>query len=76
MLLIFKNIAISSLYLLAYWVIGRLPLDIVSAHPTTSRYHCIIQYRPQIYESEDPDEAEIKEGWFVYDLGMSSSQPM
>lgn len=49
-------------------MIGRLPLDIVSAHPTTSRYHCILQYRPQI-ECEDPDEVEIKEGWFVYDLG-------
>jgi hypothetical protein len=55
-------------YFLAYWVFGRLPLDIVSAHPTTSRYHCVLQYKPA-EEDENPDQAEVKEGWFVYDLG-------
>ena len=54
--------------ILAYWVFGRLQLDIVSAHPTTSRYHCVLQYKPA-EESENPEQAEVREGWYVYDLG-------
>lgn len=55
-----------------YHVFGRLPVpnvDINSAHPTSSRFHCVLQYRPAGIE-EDSNEKEIEEGWYIYDLGM------
>ncbi|CAG9807075.1 unnamed protein product [Chironomus riparius] len=53
----------------AYHVFGRLPVpnvDINSAHPTSSRFHCVLQYRPA--GIDDNIERETAEGWYVYDL--------
>lgn len=39
---------VKSLQTKPYWVFGRLPAnDIPSAHPTVSRFHAVIQYRPK-----------------------------
>lgn len=54
-----------------FHVFGRLPVpnvDINSAHPTSSRFHCVLQYCPPGVE-DDTNEKEIKEGWYIYDLG-------
>ncbi|CAO1432404.1 unnamed protein product [Diamesa tonsa] len=52
-----------------FWVFGRLPQnEIVAAHPTVSRHHCVLQYRPQIESEEGSDEPEIEKGWFIFDL--------
>lgn len=64
-----------------YWLIGKLPDNhIVMAHPTISRFHAVLQYRPQIEkkredqsEPDDTDDraksvAEIQSGWYLYDL--------
>jgi len=54
-----------------YHVFGRLPVpnvEINSAHPTSSRFHCVLQYRPAGID-EDSNEKEIEEGWYIYDLG-------
>lgn len=59
-----------------YHVFGRLPIphvDINSLHPTTSRFHCVLQYRPAIIDDESNDENVVEEGWYIYDLGMSNS---
>ena len=69
----------------AYWTFGRLPEnDIEMAHPTISRFHAILQYRPnmeqqQLEGEENEDGEEPKdvnngnkgppEGWYIYDLG-------
>ena len=57
----------------SFWVFGRLPQnDITAAHPTISRFHCVLQYRPpqEIEKEEDADEnKDIEKGWFIYDLG-------
>ena len=44
----------------AFYVFGRLPLcDVVLEHPSISRYHAVVQYRP------DGDQ----KGFYLYDLG-------
>lgn len=64
-----------------FWVIGKLTSnDIVMAHPTVSRYHAVLQYRPEIVpaaadEAADDDaenptaKPQIACGWYLYDLG-------
>ncbi|XP_073817749.1 kanadaptin [Musca autumnalis] len=64
----------------AFWTFGRLPEnDVEMAHPTISRFHAVLQYRPQkiaITNAEnDDDEADDEEesnkppeGWYIYDL--------
>ncbi|XP_055678956.1 kanadaptin [Lutzomyia longipalpis] len=65
-----------------YWVFGRLPqCDIPMAHPTVSRFHAVLQYRPE--DDNQPEDEEAKEsetgddlkkkkkvesGWYLYDL--------
>ncbi|XP_065371709.1 kanadaptin [Calliphora vicina] len=66
----------------AYWTFGRLPEnDIMMAHPTISRFHAILQYRPKLadnlntereneVDSEKSNEVKSPpEGWYIYDLG-------
>ncbi|XP_030371628.1 kanadaptin [Scaptodrosophila lebanonensis] len=64
----------------ATWTFGRLPdNDIEMAHPTISRFHAVLQYKPppsshdDTEQEENGDEASHKseqpEGWYVYDLG-------
>lgn len=62
----------------SFWIFGRLPQnDILMEHPTISRFHTVLQYRPKAV-SEDSEEDSIssensksspEEGWYVYDLG-------
>lgn len=64
----------------AFWTFGRLPEnDIEMAHPTISRFHAVLQYRPKKADipTEEGDEADDKrddtdkgppEGWYIYDL--------
>lgn len=65
----------------SFWTIGKL-LDnsIVMAHPTISRYHAVLQYRPETVDdsSSDSDDEEqtnteqekpkVEKGWYLYDL--------
>ncbi|XP_075148994.1 kanadaptin [Haematobia irritans] len=66
-----------------FWTFGRLPEnDIEMAHPTISRFHAVLQYRPKKDEKspaeEDCDDKETTdedssnngppEGWYIYDL--------
>ncbi|KAH8232596.1 hypothetical protein KR032_010143 [Drosophila birchii] len=64
----------------AVWTFGRLPEnDVAAAHPTISRFHAVLQYKPKAppkleEEEEDGDQEETAknkqmEGWYVYDLG-------
>lgn len=65
----------------AFWPIGKLPDNsIVMAHPTISRYHAVLQYRPETVDdsssdSEDegdnstPEKPKVEKGWYLYDLG-------
>ncbi|XP_037810648.1 kanadaptin [Lucilia sericata] len=69
----------------AFWTFGRLPEnDIEMAHPTISRFHAILQYRPKSKPAEnlnhdeegymDKSENNVEdksppEGWYIYDLG-------
>jgi len=63
----------------AVWSFGRLPdNDVSMAHPTISRYHAILQYKPNSTNNEGSDEEESTEnisksdqpeGWYIYDLG-------
>lgn len=69
----------------AYWTFGRLPEnDIEMAHPTISRFHAILQYRPKCTKTEnekaedddnedDSENSDVDkgppEGWYLYDLG-------
>ncbi|XP_011195421.2 kanadaptin isoform X1 [Zeugodacus cucurbitae] len=60
----------------AVWKFGRLPPpanDLELAHPTISRFHAILQYRPKkepidTEESSDNTSADPPEGWYIYDL--------
>lgn len=68
-----------------FWTFGRLPEnDIEMAHPTISRFHAVLQYRPKETATQggdkDDDAEEEKEeiseektkgppeGWYIYDL--------
>lgn len=66
----------------AFWSIGKLPDNsIVMAHPTISRYHAVLQYRPETgddsssdSDNDEPENAEqdkpkVEKGWYLYDLG-------
>lgn len=54
-----------------FWMFGRLPIgsgvNIQSLHPTTSRFHAVLQYK-------DPEQQEalneVEGGWFIFDLGI------
>lgn len=53
----------------AYWLLGKVPIDndIVMAHPTVSRYHAVLQYRPDVpanlnandSDSDDEDSGSL-----------------
>lgn len=53
-----------------YWMVGRLPIgsgvDIQSLHPTTSRFHAVLQFKDP---EEDEYEKVVEGGWFIFDLG-------
>ncbi|XP_037952773.1 kanadaptin-like [Teleopsis dalmanni] len=55
----------------ATWKFGRLPAnDIEMAHPTISRFHAVLQYKPKsINEDNSTGNIIQPEGWYVYDLG-------
>ncbi|KAH8283890.1 hypothetical protein KR054_004623 [Drosophila jambulina] len=67
----------------AVWTFGRLPEnDVAAAHPTISRFHAVLQYKPKAPakleeldqgeedgEQEETAKNEQPEGWYVYDLG-------
>lgn len=71
-----------SLQTKSFWTFGRLPSnDIFLEHPTISRFHAILQYRPSEENTEDSDEEEesqtpanpikkrdIDKGFYLYDL--------
>lgn len=75
---------LSNLQSREFWAIGKLPdNDIIMSHPTISRYHAVLQYRPEIEkQSDESDEAEeagekadaapekpkVEKGWYLYDL--------
>lgn len=41
----------------AFWLIGKLPdNDIIMAHPTVSRYHAVLQYRPEIKTTKQQND--------------------
>ena len=66
-----------------YHTFGRLPsCDIQLEHPSVSRYHAVLQYRPPLGEEESSAESNgdsapsssisvnpKEEGFYVYDLG-------
>ncbi|XP_014095682.3 kanadaptin isoform X1 [Bactrocera oleae] len=62
----------------AIWKFGRLPPpanDLELAHPTISRFHAILQYRPNkehlpsdSEKNTDNPSADPPEGWYIYDL--------
>lgn len=42
----------------AYWTIGKFQTnDIVMAHPTISRYHAVLQYRPDVENKDDDSDS-------------------
>ncbi|XP_050081610.1 kanadaptin isoform X2 [Anopheles aquasalis] len=64
-----------------FWLFGRLPnCDLNLAHPTISRYHAVLQYRPAPRDASDSEEDEqqddkrrsthatVEPGWYLYDL--------
>lgn len=59
-----------------YWLIGKLTNNhIVMAHPTVSRFHAVLQYRPKVEPKIKLDDSEhetaapeIQSGWYLYDL--------
>ncbi|EDW24946.1 GL24426 [Drosophila persimilis] len=63
----------------AIWTFGRLPEnDVSAAHPTISRFHAVLQYKPkpshdhhyedEEHHSEKPAKNDRPEGWYIYDL--------
>lgn len=66
----------------AFWAIGKFPdNDIVMAHPTISRYHAVLQYRPEVSSKDDSSDSDddndtesstpkpnVDKGWYLYDL--------
>lgn len=43
----------------SYWTMGKLPEnDIVMAHPTISRFHAVLQYRPEIKSTGDDSDSD------------------
>ena len=67
----------------SYWTFGRLPSnDILLEHPTISRFHAVLQYRPSDENAGDSDEEEetsekppattkardVDKGFYLYDL--------
>lgn len=50
----------------AFWTIGKMQNnDIVMAHPTISRFHAVLQYRPDVNETtnkDDDDEEDDDDG--------------
>lgn len=66
----------------SFWTFGRLPSnDIFLEHPTISRFHAVLQYRPSDENAGDSDEEEkpetpvdsikkrdIDKGYYLYDL--------
>lgn len=58
----------------AIWSFGRASEnDVAMAHPTISRYHVVLQYKPKANVEEEENnsksEPEQPEGWYIYDLG-------
>ena len=65
----------------AYLVFGRLPnCDVQLEHPSISRYHAVLQYRPASREEKEREGGESENhtvfstnprepGYYVYDLG-------
>ncbi|XP_055698017.1 kanadaptin [Phlebotomus papatasi] len=58
-----------------YWVFGRLlQCDIPMAHPTVSRFHAVLQYRPEQDKPQEEDaedgqkKKKVEPGWYLYDL--------
>lgn len=64
-----------------YLVFGRLPIcHVPLEHPSISRYHAILQYRPQSSETDTQDSSFVENvtlfstnpkeaGFYIYDLG-------
>ncbi|XP_031639775.1 kanadaptin [Contarinia nasturtii] len=71
---------IKSLQNKPFWTIGKLPdNNIVMAHPTISRYHAVLQYRPDdgtgdtdfdgnSNSESTTQKSTIEKGWYLYDL--------
>lgn len=57
-----------------YWTFGRLSEnDFELAHPTISRFHAVLQYRPRVERKKENDIQDFSdkgppEGWYIYDL--------
>lgn len=67
----------------AVWTFGRLPEnDVPAAHPTISRFHVVLQYKPkappkpetakeddEMEEEDEEPKNDQPEGWYIYDMG-------
>ncbi|EDV48574.1 kanadaptin [Drosophila erecta] len=67
----------------AVWTFGRLPEnDVPAAHPTISRFHVVLQYKPktppklesdkeggEMEEENEEPKNDQPEGWYIYDMG-------
>lgn len=53
---------VSNLQNKAFWTIGKLPNnDIVMAHPTISRFHAVLQYRPEVASNDNNSDSSDDE---------------
>lgn len=62
-----------------FWTFGRLEsCDVYLVHPSISRFHAVLQYRPKLEVEPLEDDSKIEEeiekeeilsGWYIYDLG-------